>query len=61
MVYAAISDGLRSDCDWTATPVRRLDRWHEDRFHRATGRSGGVDRLEFAAFSVKSMLHDSLA
>jgi len=45
----------------TATPAQRRDGWREGRFHHPIGRSGRVDRLEFAAFSVKSMPHDSLA
>src|SRR4030088_1717801 len=54
MVYAAVRMGLGMDCDWTATSG--VTRRPSCRFRR--GRSG-CRRLEFAAFSVKSMAHDS--
>ena len=51
MVYAAVPMGVGRDCDWTATPGMGFCRFRGAAICRAC-------RLEFAAFSVKSMFHD---
>jgi hypothetical protein len=53
MVYAAVPMGVGRDCDWIATSGQQRG---SCRFRGAAGCR--ACRLEFAAFSVKSMLHD---
>jgi hypothetical protein len=54
MVYAVVPMGVGRDCDWTATSGQQRGVFAGFR-GAAICRAG---RLEFAAFSVKSMLHD---
>jgi hypothetical protein len=52
MVYAAVSQGLSRYCDWTATPEPNHG------LLPILGAPYATWRLEFDAFSVKSMHYD---